>query len=47
LKVLDGVGETIANEISNERNKRKFDDVDDLCKRIEKFPKLSLDCIKF
>ncbi|CAJ0881289.1 2468_t:CDS:2, partial [Entrophospora sp. SA101] len=45
LRVLDGVGEIIANEISSERDKRKFD-VDDLCKRIKKFPKISLDCIK-
>jgi hypothetical protein len=47
LKVIDGVEEAIAKEISNECNKRKFDDVDDLCKCIEKFPKLSLDRIKF
>nr|CAG8441054.1 15644_t:CDS:2 [Entrophospora candida] len=39
LRVLDGVGEIIANEISSERDKRKFDDVDDLCKRIKKIPK--------
>ncbi|CAG8714343.1 8967_t:CDS:2, partial [Funneliformis caledonium] len=45
LKVLDSVGEIIANEISNEQKKRKFDDVNDLCKHIKKFSKLSLNCI--
>ena len=39
LKVLEGVGEETAKEIAQERQKRPFKDLDDLCERVTHFKK--------
>lgn len=43
------MGEKIAQAIIEDRdnNKRKYIDDDDLCKRIKKFPRISLGCIEY
>ncbi|CAB4484308.1 unnamed protein product [Rhizophagus irregularis] len=49
LRVIYRVGEKIAQAIIEDRdnNKRKYIDDDDLCKRIKKFPRISLGCIEY
>jgi len=39
LKVLEGVGEETAKKIAQERNKRPFKNLDDLCERVPHFKK--------
>jgi DNA uptake protein ComE-like DNA-binding protein len=45
LKLIRGVGNTIAEAITSERKKRKFENADDLCKRVPKFPRKEVNSI--